>query len=111
MQLREGPFTYGSPAIFDDRNSPPSLGEVHAAQQLGEARLRAEVVKAGIVFYPDQPRGAILVSLLQLFERVIFIAEAGVDDRQLVGRDVALFRQLPQPLDLLRASPLLPDRA
>src|SRR5215475_11686365 len=81
------------------RSSSPR--QPHASQQVIEPRVCAEGVNPRIHFELVQSAGMLSVCLLQPVEGLILLAESGMDESDVNGRDIASPGQFPQLSDYL----------
>src|SRR5207245_6371669 len=73
--------------------------KVHAAQQILEAWVRAQVIQPRKQLGVDHPRGVFLISKIKPMKRLIFLVQRGVDCGWPVSRHVALFRDFVELIE------------
>src|SRR5947199_2575503 len=66
------------------------LREADATQQVGEAWVGAQATQTRVGLQPGQVNTPLTVSSLQPCERLLAVAERGVDGRHKVGHDVTV---------------------
>ena len=76
-----------------DKIEKPSLRQPDTADQIGEARVGADGVPQRRYFEHQKTIRMLLISLFQEDEGLIFLAEACMDKRKKMGRDVSLCRE------------------
>src|SRR5262245_38570194 len=69
--------------------------EVHLPQEFCVTPVRAQAVEHGPALEMNQRLRSFFIGLFQPFKRFILIAETGTNDCEVIGRDVAVFCQLP----------------
>jgi hypothetical protein len=70
--------------------------EVHAAEQCLKPRVRAQPIQSRIGLQVEHAFRTALISLVQPLERPVFLPQAGVNDRNIVRRNISLLNWQPQ---------------
>src|SRR2546427_6374671 len=82
------------PALAAPNPAPklPSLfpRKVHAAQEVLEARVGAQVIELRFGFQPYHPLGALLVASFQAAKGLLFLAQGSVDPAHKIRRHISV---------------------
>src|SRR5262249_16782318 len=70
--------------------------KAHSSQQVVESRVRAQAVEPWVYFEENDAIRVLLVSFIQPDERLIFLAQTGIDQGEVVGRNGSLLCLLAQ---------------
>jgi hypothetical protein len=83
-------YHFLSPVTCDDLRLY-SEGKADALLQVYEARICAKRIKARVNFEPGQRLFSRVVRLFEPAKRLVALTKRGINNREVVGRDVAVF--------------------